>query len=495
MKIFKSTYAYALLLAAVMITTGCASNGTVTEPSTGSAPDAGSVSDTPDVTETEPEKTQPEPVKELVICKPGEKRCGFVIVYDKKSENPQTAEAEMIAAMIKNRTGSNVRTSDSSQEHKKEIIISSSARAETARMLGELSEGEYAAELIPGENEGEGRLLIAATTYDAAYTCVKYLFDTYYTAEKGLSVPYDLNVKGAGKELYLVESSIKKKLRDPCVLAEDGVYYVYGTGWKCFKNVSGNIEGPWEKVELEVTLAHPETDGGSHWAPEVHKYNGAYYMFTTYFNSATSHRGCIILRSDSPEGPFVEITDGHITQRKWDAIDGTFYVDPDGQPWMVFVHEWTSMKDGIGAFAAAKLSDDLTHFISEPIELFKAKEPGWAASGVTDGCWMYTAEDGGLIMLWSNFDSFGYAVAVARSSNGRLDGEWIHDDDPLYSKMMTNVYDGGHPMVFTDANGQKYISFHSPNSEDGDRKERPVFMAIEEKNGGIVPMFREKTDR
>jgi beta-xylosidase len=354
-----------------------------------------------------------------------------------------------------------------------------------------LAEGSYAVRVLPGESSGDGKLLIATTTYGSAYACAEFLLETYYNTEKGLCIPYDLDVVGTEKEHHMIQSTIRK-LRDPCILVEDGVYYAYGTGWHCFKNVSGNLEGPWEDLGVVASVANPDTDGGSHWAPEVHRYNGAFYMFTTYYNSATAHRGCIILKSDSPEGPFVEITNGHITPADWDAIDGTLYVDPEGQPWMVFVHEWTCMPDGVGSFAAAKLSPDLTHFISEPIELFKANEPHWARAGVTDGCWMYTTKEGELLMIWSNFDAFGYVVAVARSASGRLDGEWIHEENLLYSKYMTGEYEGGHGMIFTDVDGQMYLSFHSPNSAIGDRQEKPVFLAIEEKDGMLVWAQSEK---
>ena len=103
--------------------------------------------------------------------------------------------------------------------------------------------------------------------------------------------------------------------------------------------------------------------------PFVLAENGVYYMFASYYSSKTNHRGCAILKSKSPEGPFNELTNGHITPSDWDAIDGTLYVDEDNQPWMVFVREWTSTEDKIGRMAAARLSEDLTHFISEPIEL------------------------------------------------------------------------------------------------------------------------------
>ena len=444
-----------------------------------------------EITEESETVQEPEPERELVICAPKAKSSDFRLVYDKKAETPLTAEANMLAAMIRLYTGVNVTVGGTSRVTEKEIILSSTERAETAEMLSGLSEGEYAVRVLPGKNGDEGKLLIATTTYGSAYTCAKYIVENHYSAEKGLSIPYSLNIKGRENKLALIESSLEKKMRDPFVLVEDGVYYAYATGWKCFKNVSGSLDGKWKKVDMEVTLANPETDGGSHWAPEVHKYNGAYYMFTTYYNSVTEHRGCIILKSDFPEGPFVEITNGFITPADWDSIDGTFYVDPDGQPWMVFVHEWTSMPGNVGAFAAAKLSEDLTQFISKPIQLFKADEPKWAVSGVTDGCFMYTTQDGELLMIWSNFDSFGYAVGVAKSSNGRLDGKWTHETTPLYSKCMTGVYDGGHGMIFKDKDGQTYMSFHSPNTATDDRLEQLTFLAIEEKNGTLVPVIKE----
>ena len=449
--------------------------------------------------ETKPAETTAEPAqtdavteevvpeeKELAICTPGEKRSSFVIVYDKDSANQQKAAASMLAAVIRNHTGVSVATAESSKTAAKEIILSSSQRNETAEMKKGLKDGEYAVRAVRGSGSGEGKLLIACTTYESAFACAEFLMDNYYDEKTGFRVPFDVDVKGSGINCILTESGITKKVRDPFVLVDDGVYYVYGTGWKCFKNTSGKLDGKWKKTDIEVTLANPDTDGGSHWAPEVHKYNGAYYMFTTYLNSATQHRGCVIFKADSPEGPFTDITNGHITPASWDCIDGTFYVDPDGQPWMVFVHEWTSMKDNVGSFAAAKLSDDLTHFISEPIELFKANEPIWAQANITDGCFMYTTKNGDLLMLWSNFDAAGYAIGVARSSNGRLDGEWIHEKDLIYSKYMTNVYDGGHGMIFTGVDGQMYAAFHSPNTATDDRKEMPVFIALEEKDGRIV---------
>ena len=242
--------------------------------------------------------------------------------------------------------------------------------------------------------------------------------------------------------------------------------------------------GDWQYVGNVVEI--PADANGDYWAPEVHKYNGAYYMFTTYVSKTTGKRGCTVLKSNSPVGPFVEISDGPVTPSDWYAIDGTLYVDEEGQPWMIFVREWVGTDDKVGRMVAAKMSDDLTRLISEPIELFRVDDPEWSASGVTDGCWMYKCENGELLMIWSNWDSEGYCVGVARSDNGKVDGNWTQDEKQLYSKSMGLGYDGGHGMIFKSVAGQMYLSIHSPNDATDSRKEKPIFIPIKEENGKLV---------
>ena len=284
-------------------------------------------------------------------------------------------------------------------------------------------------------------------------------------------------------------------VRDPFVLLDNGTYYLYGTGvgrdwndtvWACFVNDSGRLSGEWKKTETLV-YEKPAFAEKQFWAPEVYKYNGAYYMFATYFSSQTCHRGTTVLKAPSPTGPFTEISDGHITPHDIDALDGTFYVDESGQPWIVFVHEWTCTDDNIGRMDAAKLSDDLTHLISTPVELFRADSPSWTDYKVTDGCFLRKLSGGELIMTWSNFKDGQYAVGLARSENGKPDGKWLQDDDLLYEKgVADNPYDGGHGMLFTDLDGQLYLSLHSPNKPCKDCKERTIFIPLEEKNATLT---------
>ncbi|HOU09293.1 MAG TPA: glycoside hydrolase family 43 protein [Clostridiales bacterium] len=274
------------------------------------------------------------------------------------------------------------------------------------------------------------------------------------------------------------------RIRDPFVLVYDRHYYMYGTGaapgpgYGCY--VSADLEnwtGP-----FSVFAADAGFDGsGNFWAPECHFYQGAFYLFATYFSRTTGRRGVSVFRSGSPLGPFEEVSAGHVTPKDWDCIDGTLYIDPAGRPWMIFVHEWTSMADKNGAMAAARLTDDLTRFIGEPVELFKAKDPVWAKNGVTDGPCLYRTKTGALLMLWSNFDSGGYCVALSSPANGQLAGDWNHGLAPFYARGDRFAYDGGHPMLFTDLDGRLMMSIHSPNAGG----EHAVFLEVIDEGGTL----------
>ncbi len=275
--------------------------------------------------------------------------------------------------------------------------------------------------------------------------------------------------------------------RDPFILPIDGKYYLY----ERFENnkicciVSEDLENWSEPV---VVFDPPADFHGSKdlfWAPECHFYNGKFYIFTSVFSSKFNHRVISVYRSDDPLGPFVDIADGAITPHDWDSIDGTLYVDKCGQPWMVFVHEWTSMPDGNGGMVAAKLSDDFTHFVSEPVELFKARDAVWATAGVTDGPFMLRT-DKGLYMIWSNVCKDGYCVGLAKSDNGEIDGNFIQSNEPIYSRGLRPSFehDGGHAMIFVDHDGKTRVTLHGPNRPYG-VSEHVLIFDIVEKDGTL----------
>lgn len=419
----------------------------------------------------------------IVFAKKGYKS-PFTILYDMGSK-----DADLISSIAKEITrvyGDTLPEEDSyllPKQSPYEIIVNALERTECESLYNTLADGEYAIKTIITDTKTS--IVIAYKGDTARMMAVGGFLYKYVLGDtKQAAVPADLNIFEKAKS-PIIESGVPA-LRDPCILQESGIYYMYGTGWTCYTNSTGKLDGTWEGPFSVVALPEGHEADTDYWAPEVHKYGEYYYMFTTYHSSVTNHHGCTILRADNPLGPFEEITNGQITPKDWDCIDGTLYIDENNQPWMVFVHEWTSMPDKIGSFCAAKLSDDFTKFISEPIELFKARDTSWANAGVTDGCWMYRTAEGELLMVWSNFDKYGYNVAIARSKSGNILGKWKHDERQLYSWCYTGEYDGGHGMIFTDTDGQMYLSMHSPNTKTNNRGEMPVFLKIREENNTLV---------
>ena len=269
-------------------------------------------------------------------------------------------------------------------------------------------------------------------------------------------------------------------IRDPFVLVDEGKYYLYGTrGPECWGEGTGldvyvstdleNFEGP---VEVFTPPAGFWADK-NFWAPEVHKYEGSYYMFVS-FKADGVCRGTQILKSDSPMGPFVLHSDGPLTPRDWECLDGTLYVEKeeDNQPYMVFCHEWVQITDG--TVCAIPLSKDLKTAIGEPKVLFHASEAPWivdirGGNYVTDGPFIFRDDDQKITMLWSSFGSEGYTLALAKSETNTISGPWVQVPELLFSK------DGGHGMLFKALDGKIMGALHSPNKT---LMERPYFFDV-----------------
>ena len=280
-------------------------------------------------------------------------------------------------------------------------------------------------------------------------------------------------------------------IRDPFVMFEDGKYYMYGTRAANFGRQTGGFD-VYISTDLEnwsepIACFDSEKYGmnrNCNWAPEVHKYKGAYYMFATFttdkvFSPSRNFKATYIMKSDSPLGPFVPHSDGPITPDDWMCIDGTLYVAKDGTPYVVFCHEWVQVTDGTICYQ--ELSDDLSATVGEPVTIFKASSPYWAdvtdenTPRVTDGPYMYRTKYCELYMLWSTFIKGQYAECLVKFTDGEIDGNFVHLD-PLIDD------DGGHGMIF--GNGNKlYLTFHKPDTPHG--SERPEFFEMEETENGL----------
>ena len=267
----------------------------------------------------------------------------------------------------------------------------------------------------------------------------------------------------------IIETNVTK-LRDPYVVVADGVYYAYGTSWKCYVNRSGRLDGEWVLSDKSPTVIVPDDFVKQNWAPEVHNYKGKYYMFIT-LTQGNGLRGTYSLCADSPFGPFKPNSNGAVTPHEWECLDGTLYIE-DGVPYLVFCHEHTQIIDGTVCYA--RLSEGLDSLVGEVVTMFSASSVDRVCAiedghFVTDGPFMYRSRTDELFMIWSSFIGGRYAELAVKFKNKKLGLEFEHIA-PLIDD------DGGHGMIFSDDNGL-YFTYHVPNTNT---LERPEFYPIED---------------
>lgn len=277
-------------------------------------------------------------------------------------------------------------------------------------------------------------------------------------------------------------------IRDPFVLTDSdaGQYYLYRSSdtITAAGERRGGVEvftskdlkewnGPFRVMGIPGTNAL----SGSVWAPEVHEYDGKYFLFATINSDvkfkadkknwpAFTHRGTQIFHSESPMGPFVPFSPYVTTPVDWMALDGTLWVE-DGKPYMCFCHEWVQMIDG--TMDVVELLPDLSAAASAPQILFYGSAPVWSTgsgaednpSYVTDGCFLYRTNTGKLLMIWSSFSNGDYAIGIAESVTGSVKGPWKQQDIPLFKE------NGGHGMIFKTLDGELCLILHQPNSPGG----------------------------
>jgi len=292
-------------------------------------------------------------------------------------------------------------------------------------------------------------------------------------------------------------------MSDPYILADDATktYYLTGSGGGIYKSDDlKNWTGPYGAYDTRGTWMEGNNFVA---AAEIHKVNGKYYYAASFGDwkelvdvvprryNVYRHQ-TMILESDKAEGPFkLKNPDPNYDYlpHSWDIIDGTIYME-NGQPYMVFVHEWMQTFDGTMEYV--KLSPDLSKTISEPVMLFRATEspcplemvgngemtyglklPGW----VTDGPELFRTKTGKLGMLWASWGANRYLECVAYSQSGKIDGPWIQEEKPFIGN------NTGHGMLFRTFDGKLLLSIHHA---DGDGPRKPQLWEVDDSGDKLV---------
>lgn len=282
------------------------------------------------------------------------------------------------------------------------------------------------------------------------------------------------------------------KLSDPCVLADrqTGMYYMTGTGGMLWKSKNLKYwDGPYQVVQTD-----PRSWMGPKpmiWAAEIHPYQDKYYYFATFTNSsiridtvegnAIERRACHVLVSDRPDGPYVPMQDPIYLPADKPTLDGTFWIDTDGKPYMVYCHEW--LQNLNGTIEKIELKPDLSGTVGEGKVLFRASDCPWSRekdkdgndrpNKVTDGPFLFRTATGRLGMIWTSWIYDVYTQGVAYSESGTLDGPWIQEKEPVTPP------DFGHGMLFRTLDGRLLMSVHSHRNIDGFYLRIPHFFEVD----------------
>jgi len=207
------------------------------------------------------------------------------------------------------------------------------------------------------------------------------------------------------------------------------------------------------------------------WAPELHEYNGKYYLFLTFDSrhllAEQWHdwrprvtRGSQILWSDTITGPYHAFASHATTPTNMMTLDGTFWVE-DGVPYMIFCNEWVQISDGTMEYMPLK--DDLSDAAGPSKRMFRGSEAKWselieAGGHVTDGPYVWPGKTGKLYVIWSSrAHDQTYKLGIAVSDSGKLAGPWRQQDEPIYAN------NGGHGMIFNTFDGKLMLILHMPD--------------------------------
>lgn len=297
-------------------------------------------------------------------------------------------------------------------------------------------------------------------------------------------------------------------MRDPFIYTDKkrNLYFLFGTTMEICDGSADldpyfevyvsedliNFEGPY------VSFAPEKGFWGvkHYWAPEVYEYRGSYYMFATFKGGIKQDRGTAVLKADFPEGPYREHSNGHITLKGHECLDGTLYIDDKGIPWIIFCHEWTEMY--YGKIKALPLREDLTGTLGQEavtiIDTEKDDIP-WIRQTrddrvnkcgyLTDAPFVYKGTGKGITLLWSSYSvkgygehgSGGYVVALCKSLSGDIQGPWIHDKKLLLDE------NTGHSSLFRDLNDHLCLISHANDTDHG--HEYPKIFHIQESEDSI----------
>lgn len=246
---------------------------------------------------------------------------------------------------------------------------------------------------------------------------------------------------------------------DPFILSDNGLYYMYGTGYDDGIGVvvSDNLK-TWHVPDYEERwlVLHKDDSFGDHgfWAPEVYHIGNDYYL---YYSS--EEHICVAV-SDSPLGPFVQKVQEPMLEDN--GIDNTLFIDDDGTPYMF----WVRFNNG-NEIWSAQLESDMCTIKQETMSFCTRMSQPWEEiwPAVNEGP-AVVRKNGVYYMAYSanHFMSQDYAIGYATTDN--IGGTWEKYSGNPVLRRPEGLFGVGHHSFFKDFDGNDRIVFHSHHDEE-----------------------------
>ena len=308
------------------------------------------------------------------------------------------------------------------------------------------------------------------------------------------------------------------KFGDPYVLADNGVYYMYGTGGGAkngFAAYSSTDLVNWNSLGQVYSTTENSWGIGAFWAPEVYKVKNKYYMFFSAqwkvnpTNELENFKIGIAV-ADSPEGPFVDMTDKPLFDPGYPIIDANIFFDDDGRTYLYYSRccykhavqsEIATMAKQKGWFDeieeswvyGIEIKPDFSGVIGEPVLLLKPpvsltdRQAEWESRSVTsrevnrrwtEGSVTFKKGKTYFIMYSANhFAGQNYAVGYA-TGESPLGPFTKAPNNPVLQKNTArggSVTGTGHnSIVYSPDKKEMFCVYHGRTTTTGD--ERVVFI-------------------
>ena len=177
---------------------------------------------------------------------------------------------------------------------------------------------EVTAETTATAATAEATSTATSTATSAATSAADTTAATSATTEKNVNELIDIaNSRQNGADYFVSPYRQISHIGDPFVLYDEasGKYYMYCTGGK-FRCWSSDTFKSWTELGDAYTETEKSFGTQNYWAPEVYKWNGAYYMVYSAARkvegslSSTGLRHSIgLAKADNPAGPFTDVYD------------------------------------------------------------------------------------------------------------------------------------------------------------------------------------------